>query len=49
MSKIVTVSLIEANKKVGLEVNAKKTKIMLMPREQNTEQNYDTRTANRTY
>jgi hypothetical protein len=40
-------TLTDASKKVGLEVNAKKTKYMLLPRHQNAGQNHGINTANK--
>jgi hypothetical protein len=40
-------TLINASKEVGLEVNAEKTKYMLLSRQQNARQNQDIRIANR--
>jgi hypothetical protein len=40
-------TLIDASKEVGLEVNAEKTKYMLLSRHQTTGQNHDIKTANR--
>jgi hypothetical protein len=42
-----TETLIDANKEVGLEVNTRKTKYMLLSRQQNARQNLDIKTANR--
>jgi hypothetical protein len=42
-------TLIDAIKKVGLEVNAKKTKYMLLSRHQNAGQNHDITIANRSF
>jgi sorting nexin-29 len=42
-----TEALIDAGKEVGLEVDTKKTKYMLLPRHQNAEQTHDIRIANR--
>jgi hypothetical protein len=42
-----TETLIDASKEVGLEVNAEKTKYMLLSRHQNAGQNHDTEIANR--
>jgi hypothetical protein len=42
-----TKTLIDASKGVGMEVNADKTKYMLLSRQRNAEQNYDITTANR--
>jgi hypothetical protein len=42
-----TETLIEVSKKVGLEENGEKTKHMLLSRHQNTRQNHDIQTVNR--
>jgi hypothetical protein len=42
-----TQTLIDASKEVGLEVNAEKTKYMLLSRTQNAGQNHDIKTDNR--
>jgi hypothetical protein len=39
----------EASKAVGLEVNAEKTKYMLLSHHQNAEQNHDLKIANRSF
>jgi hypothetical protein len=44
-----TETLIGASKEVGLEVNAEKTKYMLLSRHQNTVKNNDIKTANRSF
>jgi hypothetical protein len=44
-----TETLNDASKKVGLEVNAEKTKYMLLPRRQNAGQNHDTKIDNRSF
>jgi hypothetical protein len=44
-----TETLIDASKEVGLEVNTKKTKYMLLSRHQNAGQNHDMNTANRSF
>jgi hypothetical protein len=44
-----TGNLIDVNKEVGLEVNAEKTKHILMSCHQNAEQNHEVKTANRSY
>jgi ribosomal protein S2 len=44
-----TQTLIDASKEVGLEVNAKKTKYMLLSRHQNAEQNHDIKIGNRCF
>jgi hypothetical protein len=44
-----TETLNDASKEAGLEINAKKTKYMLLPRHQNVGQNRDIRTANRSF
>jgi hypothetical protein len=41
-----TGTLIDASKEVGVEVNAEKTKCMLLSHRQNAEQNYDIKMAN---
>jgi hypothetical protein len=41
--------LTDANKKVRLEVNTKKTKYMLLPHHQNAGQNHDTKRANKCF
>jgi hypothetical protein len=42
-----TQTLMDASKKVGLEVNIEKTKYMLLSRDQNAGKNYDIKIANR--
>jgi hypothetical protein len=42
-----TETLIDASKQVGLEINAEKTKYMLLSRYQNVGQNRDIKIANR--
>jgi hypothetical protein len=42
-----TETLIDSSKEVGLEVNAEKSKYMLLSRHKNAEQNHDIKTANR--
>jgi hypothetical protein len=42
-----TQTQIDARKEVGLEVNAEKTKCMLLPRRQSAGQNHDIKIANR--
>jgi hypothetical protein len=42
-------TLIDANKEVGLEVNAEQSKYMLLSRHQNAGQNYDINIANRCF
>jgi hypothetical protein len=42
-------TLIDSNKEVGLEVNAEKTKYMLLSRHQNAWQNRDIKLANRSF
>jgi hypothetical protein len=42
-----TETLVGASKEVGLEVNAEKTKYMLMSRHQNSEQNHNIKITNR--
>jgi hypothetical protein len=44
-----TKTLIDAIKKVSQEVNAEKTKYMLLSRHQNSEQNHDIRVAKRSF
>jgi hypothetical protein len=44
-----TKTLIGASKEVGLEINAEKTKNMLLSRKQNVGQNQDERIANRSF
>jgi hypothetical protein len=44
-----TETLIDASKKVGLEVNVKKTKYMLLSCHQNVGQNRDVKIANRSF
>jgi hypothetical protein len=44
-----TETLINASKEVGLEINVKKTKYMLLSRQQNVGQNRDIRIANRSF
>jgi hypothetical protein len=44
-----TEALLDASKEVGLEVNLKKTKYMLMPRSQKTGQKYSIKIANRSF
>jgi hypothetical protein len=44
-----TQTLIDAGKKVGLEVNTRKTKYMLLSRRQNGEQNHDIKIGNRCF
>jgi hypothetical protein len=44
-----TRTLIDANKKVGLEVNIEKTKYMLLSRHQNARQNHDRNIGNRCF
>jgi hypothetical protein len=44
-----TETLIDARKEVGLEVNAEKTKCMLMSRRQNAGQNHNKSTGDRSY
>jgi hypothetical protein len=43
------VTLTDASKDVGLEVNREKTKYMLLSRHQNARQNYNTQRANRCF
>jgi hypothetical protein len=42
-----TQKLIDTSKEVGLDVNAKKTKYMLLPRHQNAGQSHDIKIANK--
>jgi ribosomal protein S2 len=42
-------TLIDVSKEVGLEVNTKKTKYMLLSRHQNSEENHDMKIANRCF
>jgi hypothetical protein len=42
-------TLINASKEVGLEVNAEKTKYMLLSRHQNAGQNHDIKIAKRVF
>jgi hypothetical protein len=42
-------TLIDAGKKVGLEVNAEETKSMLVSRYQNADQNWDIKIGNRSF
>jgi len=44
-----TESLLEANRDVGLEINAEKTKYMIMSRHRNLVQNEDMRIANESF
>jgi hypothetical protein len=44
-----TETFIDTSKEVGLVVNAEKTKYMLLPRHQNTRQNHDIKTANKSF
>jgi hypothetical protein len=44
-----TETLSDSSKEVGLEVNAEKTKYMLLSRHQNAEQNHDIKTADRSF
>jgi hypothetical protein len=44
-----TETLIEASKEVGLEVNAEKTKNMLLSRHQNTVQNHNIKIGTRSF
>jgi Ser-tRNA(Ala) deacylase AlaX len=44
-----TGTLVDASKEVGLEVNAEKTKYMLLSRHQNTGQNRDIKIVNRSF
>jgi hypothetical protein len=47
MTKKITETLIDASKEVGLEVNAEKTKYMLLSHHQNVRQNHDIKIGNR--
>jgi hypothetical protein len=42
-----TETFIYASKEIGLEVNIEKTKYMLVSRDQNSDQNWDTKIGNR--
>jgi hypothetical protein len=42
-----TETLIDASKEVGLEVNVEETKYMLVSRDQNVDQNWDTKLGNK--
>jgi hypothetical protein len=42
-------TLLEAGRDIGLEINAVKTKYMIMSRHQNSEQNQNIRTANESF
>jgi hypothetical protein len=44
-----TNTLLEASRDVGLEINAKKTKYMIMSRHRNSEQNQNIRIANESF
>jgi hypothetical protein len=44
-----TETLIDASKEVGLEINAEKTKYMLLSRHENVGQNRDIKIANRSF
>jgi hypothetical protein len=44
-----TVALIDASKEVGLEINAKKTKYMLMSHHWNARKNHNIKIANRCF
>jgi hypothetical protein len=44
-----TKTLVEASRDVGLEINAKKTKYMIMSRHPNSGQNQNIRTANESF
>jgi hypothetical protein len=46
---LLTETLIDASKKVGLEVNAEKTKYMLLSRHQNAGKNHDIKIADRCF
>jgi hypothetical protein len=47
--KKTTETLIDASKEVGLEINAEKTKYMLLSRHQNVGRNRDLKVANRLF
>jgi hypothetical protein len=47
--KRITQTLIDTSKEVGLEINTKKTKYVLLSRHQNAGQNHDIRIANRCF
>jgi hypothetical protein len=42
-----TETLIDASKEVGLEIKVEKTKYVLLPHQQNADQNLDVKIANR--
>jgi hypothetical protein len=42
-------TLLEASRDIGLEINAEKTKYMIISRHQNSEQNQNTRIANESF
>jgi hypothetical protein len=42
-------TVIDASKEVGLEINVEKTKYMLLSQHQNAGQNWDIKTANRSF
>jgi hypothetical protein len=44
-----TKTLVDSSKEVGLEVNAEKTKYMLMSRHQNAEQNHNIKIGDRSF
>jgi hypothetical protein len=44
-----TETVIDASKEVGLEVNVEKIKCMLVSRDQNADQNWDIKIANRSF
>jgi hypothetical protein len=44
-----TKALLEASRDIGLEINAKKTKYMIMSRHQNSVQNQNIRIANESF
>jgi hypothetical protein len=46
---LIAIILIDDGKEVGLEVNAEKTKYMLLSRHQNTGKNYDIKRDNRCF
>jgi len=46
---LITETLLEVSRDVGLEINAEKTKYMIMSRHQNLGQNQNIRTANESF
>jgi hypothetical protein len=44
-----TQTLLDASRDIGLEINAEKTKYMIMPRHQNSRQNQNIRRANESF